>query len=471
MVKLSFSEFDDYTKKLNQYLKTKNLQQKFIETELNAYKIMIDGFNIRKSSDVEQIVFLMWTYPKIFIDLLNSGYLLTKLNLKYFKRKILRNIISRNLHESRDILDLTNHCIPYYDCLKFIGQFTNSQPVYDLCLSILEAMPLTLGNFIFNPPSVMYFMNYNQNANIDTSTNKIKTKPSNERINKLYDFNHTVHHHYHGDEEQYNHSKRNMQFAYNFLINVLNDSNCEKSEKSEKSEKIEYICLANYMVHCHYHVIEDTESISTYYSEIDNQFIEKIIEELLIDINNEIICEIETEEDKSIKESIENNRIIDSELKLIDKVDYDEMIDIGIKAYIYVSDDKYHKETLKRDKLLAIYERGIAEPNSKFSHNLMREAVKCGILWLVKFLISKGVPTKNIPPYGSPIRNILGDDPYESSIRHKDSLQLNEILNQEIHDYDRIGEEWLNKKIAERNAVRSYLVENDLINSEFERIG
>src|SRR6185295_2890670 len=106
--------------------------------------------------------------------------------------------------------------------------------------------------------------------------------------------------------------------------------------------------------------------------------------------------------------------------------------------------DKYDKEILKRDLLIQLYERNLVEPNSYRSHYLMREAAEMGVLWIVKFLISKGCRTKNL------ILHKYLDE------KHDDNRQLKEIL--EKNKYDDTPTIIEGKKV-----VLKYLVENNLI--------
>src|SRR5579863_3670783 len=167
-----------------------------------------------------------------------------------------------------------------------------------------------------------------------------------------------------------------------------------------------------------------------------------------ISINNIVFEKVEEKEDF---ETILKNKI-DAKLCFLDKTDYIEMWSIAISAFVYVSDDTYNENEniLKRNMLTELYERGIAEPNSKFSHNLMREAADEGRLWLVKFLISKGVRTKDLPSYGAWPWNL-------------ESKQLTSILLELEKDYSNYGQEYINNKTKARKRVYNFLLENNYI--------
>jgi len=112
--------------------------------------------------------------------------------------------------------------------------------------------------------------------------------------------------------------------------------------------------------------------------------------------------------------------------------------------------EKYEEESLNRDTLIALYDTKIAKPNSKFSHNLMRHAVDNGVLWLVKFLIKHGVPTRNLPSYGI--------------FKHElESKQLRAILKATTTKNSDSGKKWHNEKEARCKIVQKYLIKNRYI--------
>jgi hypothetical protein len=104
----------------------------------------------------------------------------------------------------------------------------------------------------------------------------------------------------------------------------------------------------------------------------------------------------------------------------------------------------------ERDALIALYDSKKVKPDSKLSHNLMRDAVQSGRLWIVKYLVGLGTPTRNLPCYGNYKWNF-------------DSLQLTDILKKPHVRIDWKKSDCDEEIIAGRQNVQDYLVENDLI--------
>lgn len=440
MVELSFTDFEDYEHKFEQYLIQRNIVDEFQTTKLEGIKCMVRKLNMKRSDDVNQLAFLMWMLIEDFIILLNNGFLLEIIDLDYFSDVILKEAPELKITSFHGLTPLggwgstSNDSLPYYDCIKFIGQYTNQQNVYDKCLKLLETLPTKLEGPIKEPTTIMYLMNYNPNKNICTKNNKFKTKPGGKHIDKLYDFSNSIYSPNPSHERQYNRYKQDLQYAFKDL---------------SSTNELAHLCLTNHMVHSHYHVIKNTDSVTTFYSRIKDERVENIVKQLLIDISNTAFKKVE--EKKEDDETILKNKI-DAKLRFLDKTDYTEMWSIAISAFVYVSDDTYNekKNILKRDMLIELYERCIAEPDSKFSHNLMREATDGGRLWLVKFLISKGVKTKDLPSYGAWPWNL-------------ESKQLSSILLEPEKNYSNYSQEYINDKTKNRKIVYNFLLENNYI--------
>jgi len=290
-------------------------------------------------------------------------------------------------------------------------------------------MPAKLDGPILNPPDVMYLMNYN--FNVDTCKNKHKKKTGN--VNKLYDFDRSIYQPDPSHENQYNRYKREIQLAY---IHIAKDW----------GNKTPYICLTDRIIHSHYHIMDDTDRIASY-ARLGDQYkdVYKIVEGIIIDIDNTPPAQaVAVSSLESIRESI--NR----QFKFLDDGDETEMRSIAVDAFIYVSDDKYDQQIMRREKLIALYDRGLAKPDSMFSHNLIRNAVESGRIWLVKFLVDKGVSTKNLPCYGK----------YGHELESK---QLIDIVNEKYKNYSGFGSEYVEQQQILRDSMRRYLTENNLI--------
>ena len=189
MTDLEFGNHATYLNKFNSFILLKFSTDAFSQCKMDALKLMITKSDMI-NSNIDQLSFLLWMLPTEFKTLLNDGSL--KFDLTKLKRLILGHSPSVTMDQSFGITPLGGFATSFsrsnahYNCVKFIGQFTNDQEVYDECLSILEAMPLKLKGPIKDPDTCMYLMNYNPNVNTDM--NKWKTKPIGKSINKLNDF-------------------------------------------------------------------------------------------------------------------------------------------------------------------------------------------------------------------------------------------------------------------------------------------
>jgi hypothetical protein len=437
MSKFNFTNFSDYENKFHSYLKKNDLVEKFQICRLDGIKEMVNKFDLSNYVDVDQLVFLMWMLMKDFRKLLNNGYLMKKINLDFFEKQLTGNTPELNITGFAGCTPLgglrgcSSDSLPYYNCIKFIGQFTKQQDVYDKCLAILEALPTKLSGPILDPPEVMYLMNYNKY--VDTSKNKQKQKVS-YTMNKIHSFNYSIYQPDPSHQKQYNRYKKEIQQAY-YNIAVRGDP-------------VGLVCLVDRLINSHYHIIENTDGIR-YLSEIDinstmYESIVQIIREIdsqIVTINEEEICQ---KRNAFIKKKINNK------LRFISKDDGSEIMSIFIEAYVFVSDEQYDKEILKRDMFIELYERELVDPNSKLSHNLMRHAADSGVLWIIKYLIGKGCITKNLPEYGS----------WKGSL---ESQQLKDILEEKVKDYSNYGEKWVQKRTKAKLNVYNYLMQNNYI--------
>lgn len=470
---LSFENFIDYDKKLQQYLMQEGMIESFAATKIEGLKGMVANLDMKKSTDVDQISFLMWMLIDEFVILLNNGFLWTVIDLDFFEKILTTNVPALNIVGFAGYTPLggsigsSNESLPYYNCIKFIGQYTNEQWVYDKCLRILEALTEKIDGPIKNPPVIMYLMNYNNNSDIDTTKNKFKIKsPKWGHIDKLHDFKYSVYNPDPSHERQYNRYKRDLQLSFRRLVNDF-------------GQNVAAICLADCMVHSHYHVIKDTTSISRFYSKISDSKLESDVEQILIKISDVVMPIHIPNPNPNPNQNPNPNpspitkiqHIINEKIRFIDKTDYSKMWSLAIEAFVYVKDsrsgsdngndngndsdsdsDNNNKESiiLKRELLMELYRRNLAEPNSKFSHNLMRNAAESGRLWLVKFLIMHGVPTRDLPEWGS--------WPWVL-----ESKQLADILLEPVKDYSGFGQKWIAERTRDRKNVYDYLIGGNYI--------
>lgn len=437
---LGFDSFDDFDNKLGSYLKNNTLDEQFEKCKIDAIKKMVDKFNLLSYQDTRQLAFLMWMLEKKFKVLLNDGYLLNKINLDMFEKKIIQCAPEVNITGYAGSTPLGgprasfNDSLSCYDCIKFIGQFTNQQKIYDKCLQILEAMPKKLIGPILDPPQIMHLMNYNENSNINHHHNKCKSGDYN--LNKLYDFHYSIYKPNPSQEREYNRYKKDMQQAF-YDIASTNSTN-----------SIGHICLIDTIVHSHYHIIKSMDQFMFRKEiEISNESA-LIIKQILFDISNEKV--IIDEEEIKIQTQIKMREKINNKLRFISGSDEREIENIFSDAYIYVSDENINEEKLKKKLLIELYERKIVDSDSKLSHNLARNAAEFGRLWIIKFLIERGCQVKNLPVYSNDHWKL-------------ESKQLIDILKEDVKDHNGFGTDWVLKRKNDKFKVLEYLLRNNFI--------
>ena len=108
-------------------------------------------------------------------------------------------------------------------------------------------------------------------------------------------------------------------------------------------------------------------------------------------------------------------------IKFIQPSDHSQIAKIIKNALVRVEDEK-NELSQHRDLLIELYNCGMIKPNSNTSYILIRNASTLGRIWLVNFLISKGVPSKNIPSCNFKTVDFL-------------SKQLEEILTSDVSTY------------------------------------
>lgn len=435
MTDLEFGNHATYLNKFNSFILLKFSTDAFSQCKMDALKLMITKSDMI-NSNIDQLSFLLWMLPTEFKTLLNDGSL--KFDLTKLKRLILGHSPSVTMDQSFGITPLGGFATSFsrsnahYNCVKFIGQFTNDQEVYDECLSILEAMPLKLKGPIKDPDTCMYLMNYNPNVNTDM--NKWKTKPIGKSINKLNDFYDSIYSPSPSYNLEYTRYHHDIASAYESLgsdiaITCLVDKFSRDwrgvmTHTSQLRDRVKGYNLRT----------ETVARMETILSEIDKQ---------------KYVTEVEETDD--MKRARITKEVHD-ELKILDSRDYEEMMSIGITADVYVNEENFESLEIwgKRCQLTTLYETGVADPNAQFSHNLIRNATESGNLWLVKTLVGYGVPTKNLPKYGA-----------WDHVR--ESQQLCDILKEQVRDSGGFGLSHVLNKIKLRKKVTQYLTENQLM--------
>lgn len=430
--------FIEYEMRLASYLKTFPTNE-FRARQINGIKLMVSLMDMSKEENVFQLAFLMWWLVDKFVDILHDGFLLQIFDLDQAIKLIIESPPQLIIHGRR--MDMfkprptMNISISLYNCIKFIGQFTNDQDVYTKCCHLLKQMPKKLEGPIMDPGQILYLMKYN--LYVDTSSNVTQGQPHFDKIHDFYQSIFGPDSHLAISEDKF---IKDIQSAY-----YLQALQSRGVKTQETHGQIDYVVLADQIVKSNSWLPLTTHCInSRLLCDIDPGTI-KNIESILLEIGKSPISEQ--------KEHLFDSKIAQT-LRFIDENDDVVMNSIANQALVYVKDKPQKIKDLdikyKHDLLCELYNKKIADPNCKFSHNLMRNAVKDGRIWLVKFLVSHGVATKNLPCYGRWKQDL-------------ESKQLIDIVSEPYKDYHGFGEEYSAKKQTERDKMREYLLVNNYI--------
>jgi hypothetical protein len=401
---VGFRDIEDFDAKCWRYLFDKSITCK----QYNNYNVLIlkrlvSSLTIDRRDDAKFLGVLMWNIcSQNMMEIINDGF-----------------IIKLDIIEGY-VCDVTTYGVwksfdsyYYYNILKFIGQYTSSQIVYDRCLIMLETLIWELGENVLhenviNPFDMLYLLSFNQN--VDTKKNRM----TNLYIpgNKEYIFTKSAYHQELSD----------MDIIYDkYVVSIQYE--LYRMAKLHNYSSLTMIGFVRNVVQQHYPIIDiDTMKRSIRVC-IDNiPFTNKVIRTLIDMSNTPLIPKLNKQ----------------SPARSID----DDIVD----TLVCVMDDYYNK----RKMLITMYNTKFITPNSSYSHDLLRYAVDQGMLWLVKFLISQGVPTQNLPIYSNYPRAL-------------ESLQLFDILNSNPKDRFGYGPHYMNSLKQERNKVASYLIKYNLI--------
>lgn len=438
-------DYYSYKEKQCTYLDQGNLRLAFIEAHTESLKEVVDHLDFSSSDDVDQLAFMMWYNIEAMKPLLNDGYLMRRLDLADFGRRILACTPSLTMHPHYGGYTPLNgprcsltETVPYYDVLKFMGQFTASQEVYEACLLILEAMPEKLGHMILSPPEVMCLCSYNSEG-VDTSRNRFReyVSPSYGFIKKaaFYD---SIYQPEPSQSAQLHRYRKEM---------VMGSGTVADFGGGRKGREIRQLHLLDQIIHLHYYCstrpinVEDIrEKWGFTFEDITYVGMKELLSEVVKCNVNRVT---EEEKDKEITHAVLET------IRFVTPSDKSAIAMIFIDAYCYNSDAEATQRSVRKELILALYERNIVLIDSETTHNFMRDAVEAGCLWIVQFLVSKGCPTKNLPPYGN-------------SRYHIKAMQLKEILEKKVYDHG-LGEKWCLERVEARARVLAYLTENNLI--------
>lgn len=399
-------------RKLQTYIDNKELKNQFDTCYIDGVKRMVGLLDLTKDDDVEYLAYVMWENIPEFELIINENLII---DLEWFEQKIKQctpkvTITSYGKNPLNGPRARFDGALAYYDCVKFVGQFTHSQQVYDLCLRILQAMPVKLDGPILNPPDVMYLMNFNKHV-------QVQHCPKIKMMDNQYDFNHSIYQPSPMNDDLYERYKKQMQLAY---------------YKIAQNDSVGYICLALFLMKTCYYNVSSANYTHRLIVTLNNKEAQ-IMNDIFDDVNQCDECVVPNKMEEEINEK----------LYFITPDAERDINHMFIDAYIYVTDDciDFEQYQMKKQLFYALYEKGIVPMDSKLTHNLLRNAVDLGVLWIVKFLIDRGCKVKDLPCYAA----------YEWQL---ESMQLIDILHKKATD---------NTKTMAKKNVHDYLVRNNLI--------
>lgn len=424
-----FKSYKDYSDRLDTFLAKNDLTEKYEQCRISGIETMISKFDMSSSEDMKQLAFLMWMSKDDFEILLNTYRI--PIDLEYVKKMILSDIPCAKMTGRLEAN--FNKSLPFYDWLKFVGQYTNSQTIYNECLDILYAMPEKLEGLILHPPQVAHLMSYNKH--VDTSNNKYKEEnkdmleDSTMAIDKLEVFNHAIYQPRPVQSRQYERYKTEIEKIYCDMTN------------SETDTVLGCICFANFVLRSVSFEFDIERVRSNSRSNLSNVALETIRQHLQ-DVSQ---CEPKINP-LTISEQVEET------LRFLTKENEKGIDRILSHACIYLSDRESGVETLEKRLLIEIYERQITTTNSRVTHNFIRMVAEYGRLWIAKFLIEKRCSFRNLPKYGTQGHSWV-----------LENKQVKEILEEEVKDYWGFGAQWKQQRIKDKRALLVYLSDNKLL--------
>lgn len=341
----------------------------------NVLKAVVQSNTIKDLDHATLISYMLKRNKDIMISFLHEGVFRNVINLKHIEIEFLKCIPA--IYGKRDWSAKASDTIEYYNILKFLGQYTRSQEVYEACINILlQLMKLvdnkSLPGMIIDYRNMMYLFNFN--SNVDTSKNPIKLRYT--AGDNYKEFNSSIYQ-----------PEPNDEYSYRLYTNALQwQTYCIAA--SSKTTLSTVLFLKEVVLHG-FHETIDSKLISKSVSfPLTSDFLKQIDEAL------RILSTTEMKEDvKSFK--IEPEVSVYDILRFVDAKDPKCTVldDIAHKLICYPSD------TFQKQLFEKLYELKLTSPDSNFSHNIMRHAVYNNRVDLVKYLISQGVKTTDLPTY------------------------------------------------------------------------
>lgn len=280
---------DLYEKKLGNYLHKRGLTQKYDECRIEALKNMLNKLNMNKRDDIHQLAYVMWNKSlyEYLLVLLDNGELLKIIDLDKFAEVMIKNPPFVELRGRMQCI-IGDTCA-HYSCIKFIGQFTKSQEVYNKCVSIVKSLPKELNGPIIKPFDVLYLMSFNKWVKVETLTDEIlKNKDKMIDVIGIKEFFfYSIYCPNPSQEEYYYRYLEDIEASHIELYNLRNACSVLIAEKTQ--DLISTICLADIIIHSHYSTIQNTKNLAFYCQSIMKSNCILEISQILVDINREEI--------------------------------------------------------------------------------------------------------------------------------------------------------------------------------------
>lgn len=296
-----------------------------------------------------------------------------------------------------------------YGVVKFIGQFTNDREIYQKCQDCVRSLPEMMGG-LKSAAEVSFLMSFNS----EIPNLKIIPRPKGwaGNFNRKLDFKESVHRPPLSDESEYDFIKKEISKFFALLAEagdklpaILLFENISSSYVGipNSIEHFERMLLNRHHIKCSANLLQ---TITNIYSELSNY---------------EFVVPSETDhQQKLAKEKVAGLSEDNGDIFEIERIISD--------CLIYVEDDA-DVRNIDLNKLLAfkaLFEQNIVKNDSPLAHHAIREAVSKKSVWVLKYLINKGV-TLTPPPY----------DPFYIWKFKEDTMTLLEILNDKFKENDR----------------------------------
>ena len=304
--------------------------------------------------DINFTAFVAYHEKLMCIQLMHEGLIFNESLIDTIKNKMIETP-ELNVYSNGQLIPLSfakevcNELIPYYNILKFIGQYTNSITIYEKCRKILRSMPEKIKGPILNPPDLLFLMQYNQYVGIKDPTLTIKVEKSK--------FNETV---YQPNPSNERHYHLYLKLRQEYILDL-----CRK-DPNVKNYKI----LLEYM--CDSHLSRPSQ-----FEDLKHQVFTKV--NLNLD-EWEILKKIYNSSDFNEKFQENYQPIhLNNELDRLDQTDINDMKSIMISGVFATSHWQY-------ERMIKLYELKLVDVNDDLSYYLLSLAVNHDKVDIINFL-------------------------------------------------------------------------------------